>query len=368
MLTTFLGRSPSSILKLTTCILLLITLGLLIALNPGISRANLGGGKSSITLVLDWTPNTNHSGIVIAQKLGYYAHRGLDVKIVQPSKNSAEYMVARGMAQIGISSESNLIEAITKGMPLISVATIIAHDTSGFYSLAAKHIITPKDFEGKTYGGWGSDFEIATIKAMMSQAGADFKKLKIVTIGSANFFNAKNIDFVWGFSGWTGIEAQILGKKVNFIKVRTTLNLDGFTPVIITSSSYAQHNPQLMHQFMAATHQGYEFAIKHPQEAAKILLTNYPELKKDLVIGSTKFLAPRYQEDSPYWGYQKPATWEHYLKWMLANGVIKRAIPAKSVYTNEFLKPCLAHGQSLTTKKAQPFAPSARNNKGKQAA
>ena len=37
-----------------------------------------------VRIALDWTPNTNHSGIVVAQQLGYFAEEGLTGEIVQP--------------------------------------------------------------------------------------------------------------------------------------------------------------------------------------------------------------------------------------------------------------------------------------------
>ena len=39
---------------------------------------------TKITFCLDWTPNTNHTGIYAAKALGYYEDAGLDVEIVQP--------------------------------------------------------------------------------------------------------------------------------------------------------------------------------------------------------------------------------------------------------------------------------------------
>ena len=41
-------------------------------------------GLKRVTLVLDWTPNTNHGGIYLAQAKGWYRDAGLDVRIIQP--------------------------------------------------------------------------------------------------------------------------------------------------------------------------------------------------------------------------------------------------------------------------------------------
>ena len=36
-------------------------------------------GREKITFVLDWTPNTNHTGLYVALANGYFAERGLDI-------------------------------------------------------------------------------------------------------------------------------------------------------------------------------------------------------------------------------------------------------------------------------------------------
>ena len=47
------------------------------------------GAQEKITFCLDWTPNTNHTGLYVAQAKGYYEEAGLDVEIVQPPENGA---------------------------------------------------------------------------------------------------------------------------------------------------------------------------------------------------------------------------------------------------------------------------------------
>ncbi len=49
-----------------------------------------------ITFVLDWTPNTNHTGLYVAKEKGYFEKEGLDVEIVQPPEDGADALVASG--------------------------------------------------------------------------------------------------------------------------------------------------------------------------------------------------------------------------------------------------------------------------------
>ncbi|NLC38073.1 MAG: ABC transporter substrate-binding protein, partial [Clostridia bacterium] len=82
---------------------------------------------------------------------------------------------------------------------------------------------------------------------------------------------------------------------------------------------------------------GYELAAQEPEKAAEILLDNAPELDANLVKASQEWLAPRYQDDAPYWGYQDLRIWEDYSSWMYERGLLEKDIDAAAAFTNDFL-------------------------------
>jgi len=162
-----------------------------------------------VKVVLDWTPNTNHTGLYVALEEGYYKEEGLDVEIVQPAESTAPILVATKKADFAVSYQEEVTYAKTSEdpLPIKAIATVIQHNTSGFASPKNKNITSPKDFEGKSYGGWGSPSEEAVLKAVMEKEGADYSKIKLVNMGNDDFFTAtkKHIDFAWIFEGCTGI-------------------------------------------------------------------------------------------------------------------------------------------------------------------
>ncbi len=50
-----------------------------------------------VTVMLDWTPNTNHMGIFVANEQGWYEDADLDVTIIEPT-GGVEAIVAEGQA------------------------------------------------------------------------------------------------------------------------------------------------------------------------------------------------------------------------------------------------------------------------------
>ena len=43
------------------------------------------GDLKKVTVILDYVPNTNHTGMYVALDKGYYEAEGLDVEIVEPT-------------------------------------------------------------------------------------------------------------------------------------------------------------------------------------------------------------------------------------------------------------------------------------------
>ena len=296
--------------------------------------------EEKITVSLDWTPNTNHTGLYAAIHQGYYEEEGLNVEIIQPPEGTAETVVAADQAQFGVGYQESVTFARLEDMPIVSVATVIQHNTSGFASVKEKGIASPEDFEGKRYGGWGSPVEKATLKALMNKYDAEVEKVEIITSGDMDFFAAseKDIDFAWIFEGWTGIEARIRGIELNYIDLgQENEALDYYTPVIITNEKNINENPDIVRAFMRATTKGYEYSIENPEAAAEILLENAPELDRTLVIESQKYLSDKYQAEAEQWGIQKEEVWQNYTDWLFENDLIEIKIDVKSAFTNEFI-------------------------------
>ncbi|MFC5471933.1 ABC transporter substrate-binding protein [Cohnella suwonensis] len=302
----------------------------------GESPANL----EEVTLVLDWTPNTNHTGLYLARDKGYWEKYGLKVKIEQPPEAGASALVAAGTAEFGVGAQESMILAREQGLPLVSIAPIIQHNTSGFASPADRGIKEPKDFEGKSYGGWGSPAEQAVIESMMNVQKADVGKVNFVSAGTADFFTAvkKGIDFEWIFYGWTGIEAELRNEPVNMVYLTDySKQLDYYTPLLLTNEKLIADKPEVVRAFLAGAADGYNFAIEHPEEAADVLIKAEPEINAELVKASQKWLSPKYKDDAPRWGEQKREVWSGYGDWMKQNGLMKADLNYDDMFTTEFL-------------------------------
>ncbi|MGO4182790.1 ABC transporter substrate-binding protein [Paenibacillus sp. MCAF9] len=293
-----------------------------------------------VQVVLDWTPNTNHTGLYVARDKGFFKEQGLDVEIIQPGQSGADQMVASGNVQFGVSYQESVTMARIAGVPLVSIAAVIQHNTSGFASPLAKGIDSPEKFEGKTYGGWGAPVEEAVIQSLMQEKGADVSKVNMISIGDGDFFTAvkRDIDFAWIYYAWTGVEAELRGEKINMVYLTDYSDkLDYYTPVIVTNEGLIKDKPETVKAFTAAVSKGYQYAISNAEDAAEILIKAEPDLNAELVRASQKWLSSKYQDDAPRWGEQKLSVWENYAAWMFEHKLLEKELEAEKAFTNEFL-------------------------------
>ncbi len=317
-----------------------------------------GQGTQNLTpvsIAMDWTPNTNHTGIYVAQEKGWYQQQGLNLSILPYSANVApEALVASGKADFAISYEENVTTARVSGEDLVSIAAIIQHNTSGLAVRADSGITSPAQLAGKIYGSFGDPFEPYVISSVINCAGghvtpAEIKKTSpVISDDGLASLETKKIDYVWIFYGWEGIEFQRAGLKFNYFPISNYCVPDYYTPVIITSESFIKSHPDLARKFMAATSQGYEYAIAHPDDAASILINAVPPgtfSDPGLVTASQEYLSKQYALGAPKWGYQTLQKWTNYPHFLFetgnltdANGTPVKTEPDESqFFTNEFL-------------------------------
>ncbi|MFC2010889.1 ABC transporter substrate-binding protein [Chloroflexota bacterium] len=295
-----------------------------------------------VTFILDWVPNTNHTGIFVAEANGYFEEAGLAVEIIQPGEVYPEAAVASGTADFGISFQEQVTLARADDVPIVSIAAVLQHNTSGFASTAYLNVTSPADFEGLRYGAWGSPFEEPTLEVLMKCSGGDFSRLEILNTGWADplaLIAEDQIDIAWIFYGWQGFQAQQHEVDLNVVMMEDYFDCipDYYTPVIIASEDTIANKPEVVKALMKALSRGYDFAIQNPVEAANLLLAAVPELDIELVKASQDWLSKYYKADAIRWGEQKESVWQDYTDWMVEYGILTAPISASDAFTNEFL-------------------------------
>ncbi len=296
-----------------------------------------------VTFCLDYTPNTNHTGVYVAKNKGYFEDENLDVEIIQPADGTAESVIGAGEAQFGISYQDYIASAYDNGNTgLEAIAAVIQHNTSGIMSRAADGITRAKEMENHVYATWDLQVEQATIKQVMESDGGDYSKLEMVPYSvddDVAGLQANMYDCVWVYEGWAVQNAKVQNYDVNYFNFRDMDEVfDFYTPVIAVNTEYAEENAETVKAFLRAVKKGYEFAVENPEEAAKILCEEVPELDSDLVSASAEFLAKEYTSDAASWGVINPERWSRYFTWLNDGGLVENKLDVNSGFDTSYLE------------------------------
>src|SRR3970040_794301 len=146
---------------------------ILASLLAGCTATAIPASQTLVTLMLDWVPNTNHTGLFVAQQEGYFTDEGLQVDIVQPGEVYAEQAVAGGAADFGVSFQEQVTLARAGGVPVVLIAAIPQHTPAASAGGAGRGGDTPAGWEGLRYGSFGSPFERPTVAGLMGCDEAD---------------------------------------------------------------------------------------------------------------------------------------------------------------------------------------------------
>lgn len=334
-------------MKFKSGVFFLITLIFAISMFGCANNSNEGTTSSSdkqkITLVLDYTPNTNHLGLYVAKEKGYFADEGLEVEIVSPPEDGADSLVASGQAQFGISFQDWMATyaGSSTPLPVTAIAAILQHNTSSLLSLKSSNISSPKDLAGKTYASMDNATELAILNNLVESDGGNFSSVKTVSNSASNEVQGLSTNLfncVWSYDNWGVLACKRAGLDISTIRI-ASLNstFDYYTPVIIGSNDFMSNNPDITRKFLTAVKKGYEYSVANPEDAASILCTADPSLDEGLVQDSARMLADEFIADASSWGIINEDRWSKFWEWINEQGLTEKPLSTREYFTNEYL-------------------------------
>lgn len=227
-----------------------------------------------VTIALDWTPNTNHIGLYVAEAKGFYEEAGLAVDILPYTDTSAGTLVANHVADFGILGSIGLFTQRTAGADLVAAYALVQTETGRLVFKADRQDIQrPRDLDGKIYGGFGSAWETALIGTIIRNDGGtgDFET---ITLGTSAYEALANdaVDFTLEVYTWEGVKAERDGLAQRAFRYADFGVPDQHTNFIGTTGTYLAEHGDTAKAFIAASQRGYSYAVDHPDEAADILV------------------------------------------------------------------------------------------------
>jgi ABC-type nitrate/sulfonate/bicarbonate transport system substrate-binding protein len=302
----------------------------------GTASATASTGLTTVTLALDWTPNTDHTGFYVADSLGYYRKAGIQLRIIPYTTTLPDELVAAGKADFGISFESEVAIDETEGLPVTSVMAILQHMASVVGYRPGSGIHRPIDLMGKTFAWDGGTDEIASIEYLIDKDGGkgklpdgkpNFNVVDLNTSAYAAVYDG-HADFDFPLVTWEVIQARLAGEPMDYFDFQHWGFPDRYEVVLISSHAFLKGQPGLAARFVQASAEGFTYAAHHPAAAAKILIDDNPGVFSvpALVYDSAKMMAKSFWLDPQgKFGYQDYAKWYGYTRFAVQAGILHNA-------------------------------------------
>jgi NitT/TauT family transport system substrate-binding protein len=251
--------------------------------DKGSSGSGSSGALEKITYLTSFGNFGRDAYAYVAKDKGYFKDAGFDVDI-KPGGGTFDNLqkVVAGNAQFTpLDLTGLLLAAGAKANPVTgftSVAGIQQRTMAAIISLQGNGITTPKDLEGKTLADSPSSVVRNLFPTYAKLANIDSTKVTwqngtpqtlIPTLASGKVAGIGQ--FVVGKPTVEGI-----AKKQAVVLPYSDVMQDLYGNVLVTSTKYAQANPDKVKKFTAALLHGLQDSINNPAEAGQTLAKDAP--------------------------------------------------------------------------------------------
>ncbi len=300
--------------------------------------------RVSVSLALDWYPNSNHAGIYEAVMQGYFEDEGLDVRIYTPSDPSTILQtVGAGRDDFGINYQAEILQARSEGIPVVAVAGIVQHPLNSIMTLADSGLSRPGDLRGKKIGHPGIPSNEGMLETMLNTDGVALDEVEMVGVGFdlVQALLGGRVDAIVG-AYWTheSILMELEGYDVTIMRMEEWGVPDFYELLVVASEDSVSNRSDVVQRFVRAVSRGFESAIEDPQRSISALLEETDEgtVNEELERQGVDLLSPLWTDGAPSFGWQDAGRWTEFSDWMKGRGLIRGDVDPGSAFTNEFVE------------------------------
>jgi NitT/TauT family transport system substrate-binding protein len=314
-----------------------------LAAGVGLAASTGAMAQTAITFQLNWVAGGSNAGFAAAVEEGFYKKAGLDVKLVEGngSGNTAQ-LVASGRSQIAYADAVAISQLIAKGAPMKVLSTIYQSNPNEVMALKKTGIKTINDLRGKKVGVPSGSSQTTMLPLFLKAnnlSEADVNLINMPMTSMVPSLLQGQVDAILGSMDAYQIQAESQGAELDNYRF-ADYGVPTVSTSIFANDTYIKDNPEVVKKFIAASLEGWSFALDHPEKAVKDLKAVFPEMNEKLAAKELAAITPLFcSGGAKYIGKAEDALWAKSQDLLSQVKLLPAGQDPKSYYTNAYLPP-----------------------------
>ncbi len=277
-----------------------------------------------ISLGLDWFINPDHAPIIIAQELGLFEERGLNVDIVAPSDPSEPpRLVAAGRMDLAVSYQPQLHLQREEGLPLIWAGTLIATPLNCLLVRADGLVQDLSDLKGRRIGYSVSGVEQALVTALLKEGGLTLEDVTMTNVNwslSPSLMSGQVDAVIGAFRNFELTQMRLEGVEGRcfYLEEHGVPSYDELIFVVQESRAEAPW----IDPFMDAIGDATRRIINDPDGMWNLYVAAHPELNDELNRNAWRDTLPRFALRPSAFDTRR---YQEFANFLMENGLIDKA-------------------------------------------
>jgi NitT/TauT family transport system substrate-binding protein len=313
-----------------------------------------------VTFLLDWIIYGKHAPFFVAKDKGYYKKYGYDVEYKRGfGSGDTIKKVAAKVAPIGFADAASLVNARANSDVKVKLTSVIHAKTIMVAAfLSDKPYKSPKDLAGVRIGSPVANAARVVFPAFAGANGIPLKSIKFVDMPYASVLPSilsNRVDVALWFATElpTAIpKAKKQGKDVKWFSYGD-YGVQVYNNGIIAREDTIKNNPKFVKNMTHAVMDAYSWSLLHADEAIENFKKYAPGMSAPILEGHFSTMVEYLWDDGTRrhgLGYMDHAKMDATVGTLTKLQKLKKRIPAKDMYTNQFLPQWPAIKKSLGDK------------------
>ena len=294
------------------------------------------------TIGLTYIPNVQFSPFYLAETDGDFAAAGVQPTLRHHGASEGLFTaIAAGEEQFVIAGGDELLQARSQGLDLVAVAAYYRTYPVVVIVGADSGITTLADLKGRSIGIPGKYGENwFGLQVALKTAGLSESDVAVKEIGYTQqaALTTGKVDAIVGFSNNEAVQFGLAGLATRSLPIAAEVPLVGIS--LITTSAYAEANPDVVRAVAAAMLSGISSAVNEPERALEVAAEYVPGLssaqdaaRATLLATAKLWTTPEGEVD----GRLDPQRWEQMADFMAEHGLTETRQDPQPAMSNEYL-------------------------------